>query len=73
PAPPPPPRQPASPPDASAVAREVALRHAGLLADAVLPALELGWRLRRARARPQWPPRAEPPPDGGAWGSTVPR
>lgn len=74
PAPRPPVTPPAPPPpDAFAVAREVALRHAGLLADAVLPELEPARRKRRVRPRPQWPPRAEPPPDGGAWGSNVPR
>lgn len=56
---------PTAAPDVSALAREVARRHAGLLAEAVLPA--------PGPAPLPWPPQPQPPPDGGRWGSTVPR
>lgn len=67
-----------APPDAAAVARdvaqEVARRHAGLLADAVVPALGFSRRTRRAATRwqSQSPP-APPPTQDNPWGTYPPR
>ncbi|PHQ48278.1 hypothetical protein BLA24_33270 [Streptomyces cinnamoneus] len=67
-----------APPDAAAVARdvaqEVARRHAGLLADAVVPALGFSQRTRRAATRwqSQSPP-APPPTQDNPWGTYPPR
>ncbi|SPE63937.1 hypothetical protein SNS2_5261 [Streptomyces netropsis] len=67
-----------APPDAAAIAREVAQevvrRHAGLLAEAVVPALGLSRRTRRAAVRWQSPsPPAPPPTEGSPWGTYPPR
>ncbi|MFF5126513.1 hypothetical protein ACFY41_06155 [Streptomyces syringium] len=67
-----------APPDAAAIAREVAQevvrRHAGLLAEAVVPALGFSRRTRRAAARWQSPsPSAPPPTEGSPWGTYPPR
>ncbi|MFV8131978.1 hypothetical protein [Streptomyces syringium] len=66
------------PPDAAAIAREVAQevvrRHAGLLAEAVVPALGFSRRTRRAAARWQSPsPPAPPPTEDNPWGTYPPR
>ncbi|MFI9235518.1 hypothetical protein [Streptomyces sp. NPDC053079] len=66
-------RNPA-PPDTAAIAREVVRRHAGLLAEAVVPALGFSRRTRRAATRwqSQSPP-ARPPAEDSPWGTYPPR
>ncbi|MFI9306694.1 hypothetical protein [Streptomyces triculaminicus] len=59
------------------VAREVARRHAGLLAEAVVPSLGLSRRMRRAvtrwQSQSQSPTRVQPPAEGSPWGGYPPR